>query len=99
MRGKNFHENKKKTTKLSGGSSEYYELPHGCSELQDLIEYLEMPWNIANIFKACYRYQRKEGNPPEYDIDKILWFAHREKNLVSTQLELPLDYPDKKEGE
>lgn len=64
--------------KLTGGSSKYYELPEGCKELQDLIEYKNMNFAMANIFKATYRLGNKPGTDMIYDLEKIIWFANRE---------------------
>jgi hypothetical protein len=64
--------------KLTGGSSKYYQLPEGCKELQDLIEYKNMNFSIANIFKAAYRLGNKPGTDEIYDLEKIVWFANRE---------------------
>jgi hypothetical protein len=58
-----------------GGSSQYYTLPLWAQELDDLIVAKKMPWHIANIFKACYRWDEKEGNTIEYEANKIQWFA------------------------
>lgn len=65
-------------TKSDGWSTNYYELPPDAREVQDLIEYRNMNFAIANIFKACYRLGQKEGIDPLYDIRKIIWFANRE---------------------
>lgn len=71
-------EQKKKITS-DGGSSDYYKVPDGTRDIDDLIVHKKMPWRIANIFKACYRWDEKEGNDMLYDINKILWFGEREK--------------------
>ena len=63
--------------KSDGGSSEYYEIPEWARELDDLIVYKKMPWHIANIFKACYRYDEKEGSDAIYDCQKIKWFIDK----------------------
>lgn len=64
----------------TGGSTpSQYGLPDEASELQDLIEYRNMNFAVGNIFKACYRMGFKEGADPLYDINKILFFAQREK--------------------
>ena len=64
-----------------GGSSSYYQLPEGSTELDDLIMFKRMPWPIANIFKACYRWDSGK-NKKEYEVDKIIWFANSiKKNL------------------
>ena len=62
----------------TGWSTDYYKLPEGAEELQDLIEYKNMNFAVANIFKAAYRLGNKDGVDEEYDLNKILWFAHRE---------------------
>ena len=64
--------------KSDGGSSSYYFLPKGCVDLDDIIVKKNMPWHIANIFKACYRYGEKAGHDELYDANKILWFIQRE---------------------
>ena len=66
----------------NGGSTNYYELPEGASELQDLIEHKNMNFAVANIFKAAYRLGSKGNTTPEYDLNKIIWFAEREKARI-----------------
>ena len=61
----------------TGGSSSYYELPEGASELQDLIEYRKMDFATANVFKAAWRDGKKVGTSSLYDWRKIRWFADR----------------------
>ena len=63
---------------LTGGSSGYYQLPSWAKELQDLIEFKNMNFAVANIFKAAYRLGEKTGTSKEYDLEKIIWFAQRE---------------------
>ncbi len=69
-----------------GGSSSYYKLPPDAIELQDLIEYCEMNFSIGNIFKACFRKNRKSDVDELYDINKIIWFAQREKARIEKAL-------------
>ena len=70
-----------------GGSSPYYEIPSWVRELDDLIVYKKMPWHIANIFKACFRWDEKEGNTLEYEANKIQWFATAlQKNIREGRL-------------
>jgi hypothetical protein len=59
-----------------GGSSDYYDLPPGCTRLQDVIRNKDMAWNQANIFKAAYRWSDK----PDllYNLRKIKWFVEDE---------------------
>lgn len=68
------------TNESGGGSSDYYKLPENIYELQDLIEYKNMNFAIGNIFKACFRLGSK--NDDMYEIDKIIWFAEREKKRL-----------------
>ena len=63
---------------MDGWSTDYYRLPEGAKEMQDLIEYRDMNFAMANIFKACYRYGHKENTSKEYDLNKIIWYAQRE---------------------
>jgi len=64
--------------KLTGGSTDYYKIPPGAKDLQDLIEFKSMNFARGNIFKAIYRMQDKGSL--EYDLNKIIWFAERELN-------------------
>ena len=63
---------------LTGWTSSYYELPEDAKELQDLIEFKDMNFAVANIFKAAYRLGSKNGTTEAYDFEKIIWFAQRE---------------------
>lgn len=65
-----------KLTNNNGGDTDYYKVPPGASMLQDLIEYKDMSWNQANIFKAAYRLGDSHSSV-ERDLNKIIWFANR----------------------
>ena len=65
-------------TVSDGGSTSYYALPDGATDLQDLIEYKSMNFSIGNMFKAIYRLGEKSGNSLAYDLNKIIWYANRE---------------------
>ena len=69
-----------KQTKSDGGSSNYYKIPKGATELNDLIEHKQMSFALGNIFKACYRLGDKEGTNLQYDLNKIIYFAQRLKD-------------------
>ncbi len=62
-----------------GGSTSYYELPKGATELNDLIEHKGMSFALGNIFKACYRFGEKDAASRLYDLNKIIYFAERLK--------------------
>ncbi len=73
---------KAKTKIMSnGGSSDYYKLPNGAIDLNDLIEEKEMSFARGNIFKALYRMGEKSGVDVEYDINKIILFAERLRKM------------------
>ena len=63
--------------KSDGGSTSYYELPEGATELNDLIEHKRMSFALGNIFKACYRLGQKDSADRLYDLNKIVYFANR----------------------
>ena len=70
------------TDKTEGWSTDYYKLPEGATELQDLIEHKDMNFAIGNIFKACYRLGQKGKQTTMYDLNKIEWFVQREKERL-----------------
>lgn len=65
-----------------GGSTDYYVLPPGCIDLQDLIEYRCMNFARANMFKALYRLGECSHSDAERDLNKVIWFANRELNRL-----------------
>jgi len=69
------------TIKSDGGSTSYYGIPEGASELNDLIEHKGMSFALGNIFKACYRFGEKDEASRMYDLNKIIFFAERLKAL------------------
>ena len=77
----NFDPGLPSTIKSDGGSTSYYELPEGASELNDLIEHKGMSFALGNIFKACYRFGEKDAASRLYDLNKIIFFAERLKTL------------------
>ena len=82
------HEGSPRTTrpaqpiKSDGGSSAYYFLPKGATELNDLIEFKEMSFARGNLFKALYRMGEKDGTDVMYDINKIQLFLDRLRGMV-----------------
>lgn len=67
--------------KSDGGSSTYYFLPKGATELNDLIEFKEMSFARGNIFKALYRLGNKAGTDVEYDLNKMQLFLDRMREM------------------
>ena len=75
----------------NGGSTpKQYGIPAGATELQDLIEYRDMNFAIGNIFKACYRLGTK--NDALYEMNKVLWFAERERDRLAGVLDNIVDW-------
>ena len=68
-----------------GGSTSYYQLPEGATELNDLIEHKRMSFALGNIFKACYRFGEKDAASRLYDLNKIIYFAERLKRQVEDE--------------
>ena len=63
-------------TKGDGGSTpSQYGIPTRATDLQDLIEHRAMSFSLGNIFKACYRYGKKNDNL--YELNKMKWFIDR----------------------
>jgi len=85
------------TIKSDGGSTSYYELPEGATELNDLIEHKNMSFALGNIFKACYRLGEKDSADALYDLNKIVYFANRLIELEHKKNERPMTgFPDAK---
>ena len=61
-----------------GSTADYYVLPEGATELQDLIGAKNMNAQIGEIFRACYRYGQVAHSPEIRDIKKILFYAKAE---------------------
>ena len=64
--------------KSDGSTAIYYELPLGALELQDLISHKNMNGQIAEIFRACYRYGEVEHSDMIRDAKKIKFYAEAE---------------------
>lgn len=75
--------------KSDGGATDYYHIPEGTRDLDDLIALKQMSFRMGNIFKACYRLGQKEGTDREYDLRKIIFFAQRELEMVEKAKNAP----------
>jgi hypothetical protein len=65
-----------------GTTANYYVLPEGAEQLQDLISERDMNAQIGEIFRACYRYGKVEHSSKLRDINKILFYAQAEKERL-----------------
>lgn len=62
-----------------GASADYYTLPAGATQLQDLIAFRDMNAQLGEIFRAAYRYgQPGHHSSKERDLRKIIFYAQAE---------------------
>lgn len=61
----------------NGGTTGYYDIPEYSATLDDLIEYKQMSFGRGNMFKAIYRLGEKNETSEVYDLNKIIYYAHR----------------------
>lgn len=66
------------TNKSDGSTASYYELPPGCTELQDLISHRNMNAQDGEIFRAIYRKGRASHSDELRDAKKVLFYAQAE---------------------
>jgi hypothetical protein len=66
----------------NGGDTSYYDLNLEWKIAQDVIEGKKMHWNIANIFKSCFRFGDEHHSDQIRDLNKIIWFAKRHIKLL-----------------
>ena len=61
-----------------GSTADYYQLPAGCTELQDLISYRNLNAQDGEIFRAIYRKGRASHSDELRDAKKVLFYARAE---------------------
>lgn len=71
-----------------GSSADYYKLPPGATQLQDLISYRNMNAQIGEIFRACFRYGNASHSGQLRDAKKILFYAHSEVKRLEREADL-----------
>lgn len=64
--------------KSDGSTAIYYQLPEGCTELQDLISNRDMNAQIGEIFRSCYRYGQASHSDQLRDAKKIRFYIEAE---------------------
>lgn len=77
-----YDDSEKDASENNGGSTDYYKLPQGAKDLQDLIEAKNMNFSQGNIFKAMYRSGVDHHSTYERDLNKIIFFAKRELKRI-----------------
>lgn len=66
-------------SKSDGSTADYYELPNdNPKQLQDLIAFRNMNGQVAEIFRACYRYGEVEHSEKLRDAKKMRFYADAE---------------------
>lgn len=68
----------KESNKSDGSSADYYKLPEGATELQDLISYRDMNAQMGEIFRAAYRYGLASHSDKMRDAKKIKFYIEAE---------------------
>lgn len=69
-------------SKSDGTTAKYYELPEAATELQHLISFKNMNGQMAEIFRANYRYGEVEHSEKLRDIRKIIYYAKAEEERL-----------------
>ena len=69
-----------------GSTADYYQLPAGCTQLQDLISYRNLNAQDGEIFRAIYRKGRASHSDELRDAKKVVFYALAEvKRLEALQ--------------
>lgn len=61
-----------------GSSADYYKLPEGATQLQELISHCDMNAQMGEIFRATYRYGRASHSDRMRDAKKIKFYIEAE---------------------
>ena len=61
-----------------GSTADYYELPEGATELQDLISHKDMNAQVGECFRSCYRYGESSHSDQLRDAKKIRFYINAE---------------------
>lgn len=83
-----------------GSTADYYVLPEGATQLQDLISHRNMNAQIGEIIRACYRYGMASHSDMLRDAKKIRFYAQAEVERLekletaSEQCENPCEFLD-----
>ena len=67
-------QDKKEQITSDGKTADYYELPPDAKQIQDLISFKNLNGQMAEIFRAVYRYGQCSHSPKLRDANKILFY-------------------------
>ena len=65
-------------SRSDGSTADYYVLPEGATQLQDLISHRNLNAQLGEIFRACYRYGLASHSDMLRDAKKIRFYAQAE---------------------
>jgi hypothetical protein len=73
----------------NGGSTDYYKIKPEWKDLADIIEDRQLSYNQANVLKAAFTFNlgRHKGTDELREINKIIYFAERQKQQILKQKE------------
>lgn len=77
------------SNRSDGSTASYYQLPPGCTELQDLISYRNMNAQDGEIFRAIYRKGRASHSDELRDARKVLFYAQAEVKRLEALAAMP----------
>lgn len=80
------------SNRSDGSTASYYQLPPGCTELQDLISYRNMNAQDGEIFRAIYRKGRASHSDELRDARKVLFYAQAEVKRLEALAAIPADF-------
>jgi hypothetical protein len=70
-------------TTSDGSTADYYTLPAGCTQLQDLISYRNLNAQDGEIFRSIYRKGRASHSDELRDARKVLFYAQAEVDRLT----------------
>jgi hypothetical protein len=76
-----------------GSTASYYELPAGCTELQDLISYRNLNAQDGEMFRAIYRKGMASHSDALRDAKKVLFYATAEVKRLEATVKQSLTVP------
>lgn len=78
------------TVKSDGSTASYYELPVGATQLQDLISFKNMNGQVAEAFRALYRFGESSHSGKVRDAKKVIYYMQAEIDRINKYEQPPL---------
>jgi len=73
---------RRKNITSDGKTADYYKLPDGATEIQDLISFKNMNAQVGEMFRGLYRYGQCSHSDYMREINKIIFYAKAEKERL-----------------